>query len=1186
MRFYTNFHQYKSEILLRGYDNGKRVLERVPLKPYLFVPTKKDGVKYRTIRGKPVEKVVFENTYEARKFIQKYERVRGFEIYGSTNFGYPFINDHYPGIIDYDPKLVSVCNLDIEVYAKQGFPHADLAEHPIVAITMERNGKIVCLGLKAFINRDSDVTYILCKDEADLFMQFLAVWNSKEWFPDVITGWNCMPVGQHVWLQNSITTLEKLTHGQKLFDSTVVNISPKNIKSVWEIKLSTGHTIQSSSEHRFPVVVSPANKYTNFQISRKPSSWVNKDLTLIEIKNEINNGNVVFLDRLLKNNTNMDVENITDSQLYLAGLVYTDGTLCKKGSFSDGFRIFQSDSSMLESLDAKGMSTAVVGPHKGCFSRGGSIKLLGPAADWIYDHYQKKLNIEKLSLLSTRQWLLFLSGLLDGDGFKCSGRFALCNYNNDITTIAELSSFNGIQTTINSNGTVIRFHQLQKKSLNLLKHSRWESITVLTTPDKNSKQRAREIKWKYVEVGGEHYARTKIVNVEDTKTQCLMMDIETDKHTFIANGMLTHNCESFDIPYIINRGTKIIGKEAISKLSPWGLLEQREFVNQYKKKQVAHEIIGVSTLDYLPIYKKFSFKNLESNTLNYVAHEEVGEGKLDHSHFESLADMYEKDPQLYIEYNIKDVRLVKKIDDKLKLFEQIYAIAFDGKVNFQDALSTVRMWDVIIHNYLLGQGIVVSPMKMNEKTDLIRGAYVKPTMVGMHKWVVSFDLNSLYPHLIMGYNISPETLVGALKEELSIEDFLDGKLNTYKDKIKEQNLCVAGSSYMFDRDRRGFLPTLMDKMYNDRVVFKTKMIKAKQDYEKTPTKDIERLIAQYHNMQLAKKIQMNACYGALSNIYFRWFDIRLAESITMSGQLAARWITGRINDYLNKLLGTNEDYVVASDTDSMYIIFDKVVEKVFEGKNPSKEDIVNFIDKSCKTQIEPFIDRSFQDLADYTNAYEQKMKMKRESIAEKGLWLGKKHYVLNVWDNEGVRYGKPKIKMVGIEAVKSSTPEACRDAIKAGLGIVMNGTELELRQHIADYRIEFGTLEIEEVAKPTSVRGLLEYSSSNSIYRKGAPIHVRAALLFNRAIKDRQLDKALPISDGDKMKYCYLTVPNPLKENVVGLSNMLPRELGLNKYIDYDKQFEKTYLKFMDGVCKLIGWEVVERATLDSFFGE
>lgn len=838
-KFYTNVALYRNDILLRGYENGERIQQKIPYRPYLFINSKHGDGTYRTLQGKTVDRIDFDSASDARDFMKRYADVSGFEIYGLTNWVYLFINDFYPGEVDYDPSIISKVNIDIEVAADAGFPNIQTADKEITAITMKKGDIYVVLGCGEFETDDPKVKYIRCPDETTLLTKFLDVWRSKWFSPDVITGWNV---------------------------------------------------------------------------------------------------------------------------------------------------------------------------------------------------------------------------------------------------------------------------------------------------------------------------------------------------------------EFFDIPYIVNRIRRVLGEAMAKKLSPWEILQEKTITIAGNDNQV-YVPLGISILDYMQAYKKFSFTMQESYRLDHIANIELGERKLDYSEYESLFDLYKKNYQLFIEYNIKDVDLVERLEDKLKLLEQIFAIAYDGKVNYNDAFTSVRMWDIIIHNYLINQRIVIPQLKVGEKDRQIIGAFVKDPQIGMHKWVVSFDLNSLYPHLIMQYNISPETFVGQISTlggEEGVQKILDGYLNepSIRNQLESQNLTIAATGCMFDKDIQGFLPKLMQRMYDDRVGYKQKMIEAKKANEANPSYEHEKAIARYHNMQQAKKIQLNSAYGALSNQYFRWFDPKLAESVTLSGQLSIKWMEREMNKYLNKLLKTQGvDYVLACDTDSMYITLEHLVRECgLEGHQVG--EIVKFIDKICNEKFEPFIDRSYEQLSRYVNAYAQKMKMKREAIADKGIWTAKKHYILNVWNNEGVAYAEPKLKVMGIEAVRSSTPAACRENIKACLKVIMTKDEDATIEFIEKFRAEFRQMEFEDVAFPRGVKNLREYVDLNTIYRKATPIHVRGALLYNHVLKQKKLDTRYPIiNDGDKIKFCYMKLPNPIRENVFACPGALPRQLELEQYIDYDMQFDKSFLEPIRTILDVIGWQVEKRSSLESFFG-
>ena len=641
------------------------------------------------------------------------------------------------------------------------------------------------------------------------------------------------------------------------------------------------------------------------------------------------------------------------------------------------------------------------------------------------------------------------------------------------------------------------------------------------------------------------------------------------------------NSELYDMPYLVRRIDRILGEKTMKRLSPWGLVTEREtYITG--RKHISYDVGGISQLDYLNLYKKFTYKAQESYRLDYIASVELGQKKLDHSEFDTFKDFYTKGWQKFVEYNIIDVELVDRLEDKMKLIELAITMAYDAKVNYADVFSQVRMWDTIIYNYLKKRNIVVPPKERTEKDAKYAGAYVKEPIPGKYDWVVSFDLNSLYPHLIMQYNISPETLLDERHPNVTVDKILNQEITfeLYKDKA----VCANGA--MFRKDVRGFLPELMEKIYKDRTIYKKKMLAAKQEYEKKKTKELEKEIARCNNIQMARKIQLNSAYGAIGNQYFRYYKLANAEAITLSGQVSIRWIENKMNSYLNKLLKTEDvDYVIASDTDSIYLNMGPLVETVYKGREKTTQSIVSFLDKVCQVELENHIESCYQELASYVNAYDQKMQMKRENIAERGIWTAKKRYILNVWDSEGVRYEEPKLKMMGIEAVKSSTPAPCRQMIKDGLKLMMNGTEDEVIDFIDKCRREFKTLPPESISFPRTVSDIRKYQSHSNIYAKGTPIHCRGALLFNHYIKNKKLtNKYSLINNGEKIKFLYLKKPNIIQENIISFIQDFPKELGLDKYIDYDLQFEKSFVEPLKSILDAVGWSVEKTVNLDSFF--
>ena len=643
------------------------------------------------------------------------------------------------------------------------------------------------------------------------------------------------------------------------------------------------------------------------------------------------------------------------------------------------------------------------------------------------------------------------------------------------------------------------------------------------------------------------------------------------------------NSEFFDIPYICNRIIHLFGEDELKRLSPWGSVQERD-VYKLGRNHQTYNIQGVAALDYFDLYRKFTYSAQESYRLDHIAKVELGESK-DGNPYDTFSEWYTKDFQSFIEYNIQDVEIVDKLEDKMKLIELCLTMAYDGKVNYTDVLGSVRYWDVVIYNHLREQKIVIPQKISQEKPEQFEGAYVKDPQVGMHNWVMSFDLNSLYPHLIMQYNISPETLVPNCKK-------VDGLVDKILDlKVKNTTpYCMTPNGAFFRKDKRGFLPELMENMYNDRVKYKKLMLQAEQEYENTKDKSLLKDISRYNNIQMAKKISLNSAYGAIGNNWFRYFDLLVATAITFSGQLSIRWIERSLNVYLNKLLETkNEDYIIASDTDSVYITFDSLVNKVF-GESTETSKVVEFLDKVATTKLEPFINKSYDVLAKTVGAYEQKMIMSREVIADKGIWTAKKRYILNVYDSEGVRYKEPKLKIMGIEAVKSSTPAPCREKIKEALKIIINGDEKMLNTFIQEFRKEFMTLSPEEIAFPRSCNGVKKFTGESSLFGKGAPMHVKGAILYNHLVKENKLSGKYPyIQEGDKVKFVNMKQPNIYTSSAFSFITFFPKELDIRDRIDYDVQFTKSFVEPIRFITEKINWLIDDsygtQGSLEDFFG-
>ena len=667
--------------------------------------------------------------------------------------------------------------------------------------------------------------------------------------------------------------------------------------------------------------------------------------------------------------------------------------------------------------------------------------------------------------------------------------------------------------------------------------------------------------------------------VFDTEREMLAHFIEWwVKHT--PDILTGWNVNLYDVPYIARRVNRTLGEKWMRSLSPWNRTNEREVYVQ-GRKNYAYDVSGINILDYLDLYRKFTYSNQESYRLDHIAFVELGQRKLDHSEYENFKDFYTSDWQKFIEYNIQDVELIDRLEDKMKLLDLAITMSYDAKVNFEDVYSQVRMWDTMIYNYLTDRKTVVPPRKGARKDEKYAGAYVKEPKPGCYDWVVSFDLNSLYPHLIIQYNISPETLRETRHPSASVERILNQEID-----IDGPN-CVCANGAQYRKDVHGFLPEMMQTIYDERTIYKKKMLQSKRDNEKSPSEKLQKDISKFNNIQMARKIQLNSAYGAIGNQYFRYYNLANAEAITLSGQVSIRWIENKMNEYLNKILKTEEiDYVIASDTDSIYLHLGPLVQSVYKGREVPHENIVTFLDKVCGLELEKYISSSYEELATYVNAYEQKMFMKRETIANKGIWTAKKRYILNAWDIEGVRFKEPKLKVMGIECVKSSTPSACRDKIKECLNVIMNEGEEEAQKFIKDFRDEFDSLPVEDISFPRGCNGINKWANPSSIYSKGTPIHVRGALLYNYYNNKNKLTHKYPlIQDGEKIKFVYLKTPNKIGENVISYLSTFPHEFGLDKQVDYDLQFSKSFLDPIKVIMDTIGWKPEKTASLEFLFG-
>ena len=688
--------------------------------------------------------------------------------------------------------------------------------------------------------------------------------------------------------------------------------------------------------------------------------------------------------------------------------------------------------------------------------------------------------------------------------------------------------------------------------------------------------------------GNEVYIRCK-----DEYSLCKQfMAFWKDKYPDIITGW---NTKFFDIPYLINRFRKILGEPETKKLSPWNFISERKTIIN-GREMIAYGLLGVESLDYIELYKWYApgGKSQESYRLDAIAQVELGEGKISYDEYDNLHSLYRLNFQKFIEYNIKDVELIIKLEDKLKLLELAVTLAYDTKTNFEDVFAQTRMWDSLTYAYLYEKNIIVPPRITKHKDGMFEGAYVKEVQVGKHDWVASFDLNSLYPHLMMQYNISPETLIEPEDYTDEMRDILEQGVDVNKMLAKKVDLTrlkgatLTPNSQFFSTVKQGFLPKMMEEMYTDRKKFKNMMLAAKQEYENETDEskkyEIEKRIAKYNNIQLAKKVSLNSAYGALGSQYFRFYDLRMALGVTTAGQLSIRWIEAKLNEWMNRILKSEKDYVIASDTDSIYLNLGPLVDSIVKTKTETSK-VISIMDRICEDKIQPFIDKSYQELAEYVCAYAQKMEMKREGLSNVGIWTAKKRYILNVYNNEGVQYKEPQLKVMGLEMVKSSTPSVIRVKMYDLIKLLVTGTEDDVHKFIEDFKEEFKALPPEDISSPRGCNGLAKYYDSVTLYKLGTPIHVKGAILYNHYLKEKGLTKKYPlILEGEKLKYSYLKTPNHFKNTVISFPGRLPKEFGLDNYIDYDLQFEKSFIEPIKVILDCMGWTTEKISSLEDFF--
>tara|TARA_E500000318_G_scaffold4387_1_gene4608 strand:+ start:3783 stop:6275 length:2493 start_codon:yes stop_codon:yes gene_type:complete len=688
---------------------------------------------------------------------------------------------------------------------------------------------------------------------------------------------------------------------------------------------------------------------------------------------------------------------------------------------------------------------------------------------------------------------------------------------------------------------------------------------------------------KFVTFGHGKWNEKESILPEDIRSRVMYVECKTETdlltkflqywNKFTPNIVTGWNIEKFDFPYLYNRLENMgIGGH---KLSPWGRASLRN-ISTSRGEEIAVTIDGVDQIDYIERYRKTKIQ--ESYRLDFIASVELGERKLDYSEVSGLHMLYVENFQKFIDYNIQDVNLVKRLDEKLGLIDAQIMIAYMACINYGEVNSTVRTWDSLINKELQKDRVIPHfHITTAESAGNIPGGHVKEPQVGKHGWCMSFDLNSLYPHLIMQFNISPETFrpeeqVWPMEGDMErVQKFLS------KEKYKApKGLSVSGSGYTFSNEIEGVIPRLMRRLYDDRKKIKQAMLQKQREGKDDSLENLRQYVI---------KILLNSGYGAFVNKYFRWYDQRIGKSITLSGQLVIQIAEREINKWMNKVLQTeNVDYIIAIDTDSNYLNCQPLVDKFFSNK--SKNEIVDILDKIAKEQVQKVLEEGWVDTKEYLNACDQKMVMEREAIASSAFWTAKKRYAMCVWDMEGIRMpdDKPKLKIQGLDAIRSSTPQSCREALLTMIRLTLLEDEKTLQTYISDFKDKFKAMQFEDIAFPRTMNNISKMTQTSG-FAKGTPPHIRGAIQFNRLLKQYKLEKDWEtMKDGEKGKFIYLREPNNIGTNVLSFNHTVPKEFDFIKYIDFEKQFSKAIIEPMDIILSPIGWTPEKQNTLEDFF--
>ena len=688
--------------------------------------------------------------------------------------------------------------------------------------------------------------------------------------------------------------------------------------------------------------------------------------------------------------------------------------------------------------------------------------------------------------------------------------------------------------------------------------------------------------------------------VELFKTEHELLTRFYQKYSEIQPTILSGwNIDFFDIPYLYNRTVRVLGSEVAKMLSPI----RHCYYNEYKKKFV---IAGVSVLDYLALYKKFSPIQQSSYRLDYIGEVEVGMKKIEYEG--TLNDLFEKDLQKFIDYNIRDVRILVELNDKLDYIGVACGIAHLGHVPYEDVFMSSRYLEGAILVYLKKMGIVAPNKPRNPKRrgddEKFSGAYVQDPQKGKHDWVYDLDITSMYPSVIRSLNISPETKVGQVKDWDAEQYLKVGFDKTYsmintkgkeiqkitntelKSYLEETGLSISSNGVMYRTDKQGLIPALLTKWFNERVEMRKLVKKFHDQGDKKKSQYFDR-------RQYLQKILLNSLYGVLGLPVFRFYDLDNAEATTTTGQSLIKFSKKITNHFYNKELGTDEDYVIYIDTDSIFASAVPLVEKRFPNEKLSETMMTQRIMEICG-EVQDYLNTSYDYFAKkFLNIDEHVFDIKQEVVAKTGLFVTKKRYGLRIINDAGRKVNKTQVK--GLDTVRSNFAPAMKDLLQNVLDDILADVPKEkIDERISVFKRNMHNLSYEVMANPIGVKGIGKYiekdeETSFAKYKKGAPVHVKAAINYNSILQHwfegRKYEK---ITNGNKIKWVYLK-DNQFGFDAIGYKGYEdpPQILEFIKTnIDHNKMFEQAMSKKIGMFYQALSWEAVvdKQQSIERFF--